>query len=59
MNNFKDYTSVLRIQQKSDNLPCNLEVKLVMQGQVLAALESELAYLDGVSVKHFCDSFIF
>ena len=49
----------LRIQQKSDNLPCNLEVKLVMQGQVLAALESELAYLDGVSVKHFCDSFIF
>ena len=56
LNNFKDHPSVLRIQQKSDNWPCNLELKPVTQGQVLAALESELGYLDGVSVKHFFDS---
>ena len=40
LNDFKDHPSVLRIQQKSENWSCNLQVKSITQGQVLAALES-------------------
>ena len=40
LNDFNDHPSVLRMQQKSENWSCNLEVKPIMQGQVVAALES-------------------
>lgn len=40
LKDFKDHPSVLRIQQQSVNWSCNLEVKPITQGQVLAALES-------------------
>ena len=40
LKDFKDHPRVLRIQQQSVNWSRNLEVKPIMQGQVLAALES-------------------
>ena len=40
LKDFKDHSSVLRIQQQSVNWSRNLEVKPITQGQALAALES-------------------